>query len=165
MVHAGCVFVDSIHPSRKWMSWSFESMRWNVRVHRLDFELYSHLKEFWGNGVRTHANSKGKIPSTWSSEENQTHDTASRWTVSPIHYQLSYSGPPKTHLNFVIIFITNVIHQPTVLYVIFCNAQHWNFWCYISYQNHDKHPSFKLTSNLTWKLISYRHWTSYINTL
>ena len=30
----------------------------------LDLGLYSHLKEFWGNGVRTHANSKGKIAST-----------------------------------------------------------------------------------------------------
>ena len=39
-------------------------MRWNTCVHRLDLGLYSHPKEFWGNGVRTHANSKGKIPST-----------------------------------------------------------------------------------------------------
>ena len=33
-------------------------------VHRLDLSLYSHPKEFWGNGVRTHVNSKGKISST-----------------------------------------------------------------------------------------------------
>ena len=31
-------------------------------MHRQDLGLYSHLKEFWGNGVRTHVNSKGKIP-------------------------------------------------------------------------------------------------------
>ena len=43
------------------MSGSFESVRWNARVHRLDLGLHSHLKEFWGNGVRTHNNSKGKI--------------------------------------------------------------------------------------------------------
>ena len=64
MVHAGCVFVAGIHPPVSWMSGSFESVRWNACVHRLDLVLYSHPKEFWGNGVRTHANSKGKIPST-----------------------------------------------------------------------------------------------------
>ena len=46
------------------MSGSFESVQWNACVHRLDLDLYSHPKEFWGNGVRTHVNSKGKIPST-----------------------------------------------------------------------------------------------------
>ena len=33
-MHAGCVFVAGIHPSRTWMSGSFESMRWNECVHR-----------------------------------------------------------------------------------------------------------------------------------
>ena len=37
---------------------------WNACVHRLDLHLYSHPKEFWGNGLRIHVNSKGKIPST-----------------------------------------------------------------------------------------------------
>ena len=46
------------------MSGYFESVRWNACVHRLDLGLYSHLKEFWRNGVRTHVNSKGKIPSS-----------------------------------------------------------------------------------------------------
>ena len=64
MVHAGCVFVACIHPSRAWMSGSFESVWWNVCVHRLDIGLYSHPKEFSGNGVRTHVNSKVKIPPT-----------------------------------------------------------------------------------------------------
>ena len=45
------------------MSGSFESVRWNACVHKLDLDLYSHLKEFWGKEVRTHVNSKGKIPS------------------------------------------------------------------------------------------------------
>ena len=61
MLHTGCVFVAGIHPSRTWISGSFESLRWNACVHRLDLGLYSHLKEFSGNGVRTHVNSKGKI--------------------------------------------------------------------------------------------------------
>ena len=33
-------------------------------MHRLDLGLYSHPKEFFGNGVRTHVTSKGKIHST-----------------------------------------------------------------------------------------------------
>ena len=38
-----------------------------MHVCRLDLGLYSHPKEvgFFWNGVRTHVNSKGKIPSTW----------------------------------------------------------------------------------------------------
>ena len=64
MVYAGCVFVATIHPSGTWTSRSFESMWWNAFVHRLDFSLDSHRKGFWWNGVRTHINSKGKIPCT-----------------------------------------------------------------------------------------------------
>ena len=89
MVHAGWVFVASIHPSRTWMSGSIESTRLNACVHRLDLSLCSHLKEFWGNGVRNHANSKGKIPFTGGSEEAWTCDAESRRTVSPTHYRLS----------------------------------------------------------------------------
>ena len=62
---------------------------------RLDLDLYSHLKDLLGNGVRTHVNSKGKIPSTGGSEEDRTCDTASRRTTRPTHYQPSYSGPQK----------------------------------------------------------------------
>ena len=40
----------------------FESMQWNACVHRLDFGLYSHPKEFLGNGVKTYVNSKEKNP-------------------------------------------------------------------------------------------------------
>ena len=65
MVHAGCVFAAGIHPSRTRLSGTFESERWNACIHRLYLGLYSHPKEFWGNGVRTHVNSKGKkIPFT-----------------------------------------------------------------------------------------------------
>ena len=60
MVHAGCVFVAGIRLSRTSMSGSFESVRWNACVHRLGLGLYSHPKEFWGNGVRTHVNCKGR---------------------------------------------------------------------------------------------------------
>ena len=37
---------------------SFMSLLWNTCVHRLDLDLYSHLKEFIGNGVGTHGKSK-----------------------------------------------------------------------------------------------------------
>ena len=93
MVHVGYVFIASIHPSRTWMSGSFESVRGNACVHRLDLGLYSHPKEFLGNGVRTHVNSKGKIPSTRSSAEDWTHDTASYRTASSTHLWRSCSGP------------------------------------------------------------------------
>ena len=46
------------------MSGSFESVQWNACVQRLELGLCSHLKEFGGNGFRTHVNSKGKTPST-----------------------------------------------------------------------------------------------------
>ena len=82
---------------------SFESVRWYACVHRLDFGLCSHPKEvgffflfvfcFFLNGVRTHVNSKKKIPSTEGSEQVRTRDAASHWTASPTHYRLSYSGP------------------------------------------------------------------------
>ena len=74
---------------------SFESVRWNVYVHRLDLGLCSHLKEFLGNGVRTHVNSKGKIPSTGkkiSSEEDRTREGASSRTAS-LTLPTEISGP------------------------------------------------------------------------
>ena len=46
------------------MSGSLESIPWNVCVRRLDLGLYSHPKKLLGTGVRSHVNSKGKIPST-----------------------------------------------------------------------------------------------------
>ena len=37
VVHAGCVFVAGIHPSRIWMSGSFESLWWSACIYRLDW--------------------------------------------------------------------------------------------------------------------------------
>ena len=50
-------------------------------------------KRIFGNGVRTHINSKRKISSTVGSEEDRTCGVASCRTASPTHYQLSYSSP------------------------------------------------------------------------
>ena len=60
-------------------------MRWSACSHWLDLNLYWHLKQFGGNGVRTHVNSKRKIPSTGGSEEGEIGETASRRTASPTH--------------------------------------------------------------------------------
>ena len=49
-----------------------------------------------GNGVRTHVNPKGKIPSTGGSEEDRTRDAASRRTARQKHYRLNYSGLQRT---------------------------------------------------------------------
>ena len=65
------------------MSRSFESVQWNACAHKLDLGLYSHPKEFRGNGVRTHVNSRKKISTgkQFSPHEDRTHDAASK------HYQ------------------------------------------------------------------------------
>ena len=101
MVHAGCVFVAGIHPSRTGTSRSFESMRLNACVHRLDLGLYSHPKEFGGSGVRTHVNSKGKPPSTrkilprggWNPRRCIKQDS------EPNTLPTSYSGPLKVEFD------------------------------------------------------------------
>ena len=89
------------------MSGYFESVRWNACVHRLDLGLYSHPKELWGNGARTHVNSKGNtpLPEKFSSEEDQTHDAASSKTGSPTHYQRHFRLPYLSYFVFVFIFV------------------------------------------------------------
>ena len=88
------------------MSGSFESLWWNKCVHKLDLGLYSHPTEILKKGVRTHVNSKGKIPSIRGSKENGSHDTASCRTLSPQYNQLSYSGPLPTLNAYVITHIS-----------------------------------------------------------
>ena len=44
------------------MSGSYDSMQWNACVHRLDLSLYSHPKEFWGNGLDLVLTPRGKSP-------------------------------------------------------------------------------------------------------
>ena len=100
----GVFFVEGIHPSRTRMSGSLESVRWNACMHRLYLGLYSHPKEFGGNGVRTHVHSTGKkspLPGKFSSEEDQTHDDVSSRTASPTHYQraIPSSGPLESTEN------------------------------------------------------------------
>ena len=63
----------------------FESLRWNACVHILDLRFILSSERVIGNGVRTRVDSKGKAPSTGSSEEDRTCDAASRKTASPTH--------------------------------------------------------------------------------
>ena len=62
MVHAGCVFVAGIHRSRTARIFWVCMMECMCAQTRPWFKLSS--REFLGNGVRTHVNPKGKIPST-----------------------------------------------------------------------------------------------------
>ena len=118
MVRAGCAFVAGIHPSRTWTSGSFESVRWNACVHRLDLGLYSHPKEFLGNGVWTHVNSKGKIPSTGKCPQRRI-EPATLWTASPSTTNWAILAPRccldfldilyKSQLIQCVVFITTVL--------------------------------------------------------
>ena len=92
-VHAGCVFVAGIHPSRTRMSGSFEFVRWEcVCAQTSPVLILSSERVFW-NGVRNQVNTKGKILCTRGPGEGQTRDPASHRTASPTLYQLSCSGP------------------------------------------------------------------------
>ena len=109
------------------MSGSFESVRWNACVRRLDLGLYSRPDEVLGNGIRTHVNSKGKIPSTrnnFSSEEDRTQDAASSRTASPTHYPLSYSGPSKSVQpnSLILAMRIGTIYDVCVLFYISSNG-------------------------------------------
>ena len=76
-----------------WKSGSLESVRWNVCVHRHDLSLYSHRKDFWGNGVRAHDNSKGKNPLYRRLRGGSNPRHCMTRIASPTHYRLSYSAP------------------------------------------------------------------------
>ena len=102
MVHGGCVFVAGIPPSRTWTSGSFVSMQWNACVHRQDLSLYSHLKEFLENGVRTHVNSKGKIPSTGkNSSQRGIEPTTLHKAGQQAQYTTNKLFPPQTCLWYM----------------------------------------------------------------
>ena len=80
--------------SRTYMSGSFESVRWNACVHRLDLSLMR--KSFRGMRSEPMLTLREKIPSTGSSEEDWTHDTALHRTASPTHYRLSIRAPERS---------------------------------------------------------------------
>ena len=66
-------------------------------MHRLNLGLYSHPKEFLGNGVRARVNSKGKIPSTGGKKNllrgGQNARSCIKQDSEPKILPRSYSGP------------------------------------------------------------------------
>ena len=63
-MHAGCVFVSSIHPFRTWMSGYFKSVWWNACVWTDWTLVYTLLRRsFWGLESEPMLTLKGKIPS------------------------------------------------------------------------------------------------------
>ena len=78
-------------------------MEWTCAHTRPCFILSS--ERVLGTWVRTHVNSKWKIPSTGGSKMGRTCNAASRRTANPTHYQLSYSSPTPHKLNIM----TNLI--------------------------------------------------------
>ena len=90
----GMFFVASIHPSRTWTSGSFESVRLNACVHRLDLGLYSHSKEFLGEWSLNSCYLQGKNPLYWkiSPEEDRTRDAVDS---EPKHYQRAIPAPSE----------------------------------------------------------------------
>ena len=106
-LHGWCMLGVFLLPafilSRTWTAGSFECVRWNACVHRLDLGLYSHPKEILGNGVRTILSpwEKSSLPEKFSSEEDQTHDDASSTTASPTRYQWAIPAP-QTCTNLLI---------------------------------------------------------------
>ena len=82
MVRAGCVFVAGIHLSRTWTSGSFESVRWNACMHRLDLGLYSHPKEFLGEWSLNPCLLHGKNPLYRKCPQRRIEPTT-LWTASP----------------------------------------------------------------------------------
>ena len=112
------------------MSGSFWSVQWNACVHRLDLGLYSHPKEFRGNGVRNYVNSKGPIPSTGGSEEVGTRDAASRRTANATLLTELFQPPLLTfhffkYVNVCCVCVYACVGMPCVcitmcLYVCVC---------------------------------------------
>ena len=102
----GVFYIAGIHSSRIWTSGSSESVRWNACVHRLDLGLYSHPKEFWGNGSEPMLSSREKSPLPEAQrrfEPTTLHDAGQRaqhttdWAIPVPHwfhcYKLSHRWP------------------------------------------------------------------------
>ena len=86
-------------------------------------QLYSHPKDFLGNGVRTLVRSKGKIPSTRGSEEDQPPNTVLHRTASPTHYQLR--AYPRKSSKENEIFIGCVDHVSCCVHLWHCSSDCW----------------------------------------
>ena len=88
---------------------------------RLDLGLYSHSKEFWGNGVRTHVKSKEKIPSTWkNSPQRRIKPTVLHQAGQQAqHTTNKLLRPPVTLPNFQNSYWYSFYHSEIVLVLLF----------------------------------------------
>ena len=104
MVHAGCV-VAGIHLSRTWMSGSFESMRWNAWVHRLDPVYTERVLGEWNQNLCQHQGKYAlyrRLRGGWKPRHCRT--------ASPTHCRSSYSGPyqPEWSGAVIVCWLLNV---------------------------------------------------------
>ena len=76
-------------------------------MHRLDVGVYCYLKEFWGDGVRTHVNSGGgggEIPSTGDSEKIEP--TTLHHLGQRAHHATDRAIPaPSKNSRFLLLFV------------------------------------------------------------
>ena len=112
----------------------------NSCAHRLDLGLYSHPKEFWWNGIRTHINSKGKIPSTGRLEPATLHLAGQRihlttdWAIpSPKRVMKKHVSVAvqQAYLCFTLVYISlQAVSNDVVTRDIF---QAWESLCFSQY--------------------------------
>ena len=96
MVHVRCVLVTGIHPSGRWISGFFESVRWNTNVLRLDHCFITLTRQnFGGMELDPMLTPRENSPLPEGSEEDRIRDAASHKIASQTHYLLSYSGRNK----------------------------------------------------------------------
>ena len=105
------------------MSGSFKSVRWNASEHRLDLNLYSHPKEFWGERGRGMESEPMLTPKEkslfrkFSPEECQTHNAASGRTASRTHYQQAIPAPSEGFKSsYLCIFTNESLYSATLVY-------------------------------------------------
>ena len=86
MVHAGCVFVAGIHPSRTWI-FEVRAMEYMCAQTRPRFILSSRGME---SEPMLTPREESPLPETISSEEDRTHNAASSRTTSPTPLNLQH---------------------------------------------------------------------------
>ena len=94
------------------MSGSFESVRWNACVHRLDLSFTLIQKSFRGMELEPMLTPRGKSPllEKLSPEEDRTNDAVQSRTVSPTHYQQAIPAPDEYMYYELILIIACPIH-------------------------------------------------------
>ena len=82
------------------MSESFESVRWNACVHRLDLGLYSHPKEFGGMESEPMLTPRGKSPLPEKIRLRKIEPTTLHQTGQRAQHTTNGLFRPKLYTNF-----------------------------------------------------------------